>query len=63
MNVPEFCSKAAAIAHTVFSDYNPVAIMRKTKISNAGSGIKYRSSYKGFNQELFVEEIKKVCNG
>lgn len=49
------------------SDHNLIAIVRKTKLHKAGSKIKYRRSYKRFNQVLFEEEVKgeeweKVCS-
>ena len=55
----EHCSKAVSVALGC-SDHNLVALTRKTKIPKAGPKVIYRRSYRGFNQDSFVDEIKNV---
>ena len=56
-NVPEHCSKAVSIA-IGFTDHNLVAIARKIKVPKVGNKIILRRSFRRFNQDLFVREIR-----
>ena len=58
-NVPGKCTKPVSIP-VGFSDHNLIAIKRKTKVPKAPSLIIHKRSYKHFNQELFLDDVKRV---
>ena len=58
-NVPEKCTRSVSIT-IGFSDHNLIAIKRKTKVPKAPSLIIHKRSYKHFNQELFLNDVKRV---
>ena len=53
--------KNVSVSITIgFSDHNLIAIKRKTKVPKAPSLIIHKRSYKHFNQELFLNDVKRV---
>lgn len=61
-NAAKLCSEAVSVPIGC-SDHNLPAIMRKTKVPKPGPYWKVISkrSYKMFNQDKFVEDVKNVC--
>lgn len=58
-NAAELCSKA--ISRPVgFSDHNVIAMVRYTKVPKPGPKIMLQRSYKFFNENNFIEDIKNV---
>lgn len=56
-NVPEHCSNAISLL-IGFSDHNLVAIKRKIKMPKAGNKITLRRSFRRFNQDLYIMDVK-----
>lgn len=58
-NAAELCSKAVSVP-VGCSDHNLVAIVRKTKVPKPGPKVIFERSYKMFNQDNFIEDVKNV---
>uniref|UniRef100_A0A8C7Z1Z2 ribonuclease H n=1 Tax=Oryzias sinensis TaxID=183150 RepID=A0A8C7Z1Z2_9TELE len=56
-NVPDLCFQAVSIG-VGCSDHNLIAITKQTKMPKSGGRIMYRRSYKHFNPNLFIDDIK-----
>ena len=59
VNTPEVCSIAISLPMG-FSDHNLIAIVRKTKVPKPGVKIIRKRSFKHFNENLFVEDVKNA---
>lgn len=59
-NAPELCTKAINVPIGC-SDHNLIVIVRNTIVAKMGAKIIFKRSYKMFNQDSFVEEIKNIC--
>lgn len=59
-NASELCSKAVSVPIGC-SDHNLGAIVRKAKVPKPGPKVIFKRSYKRFNQEQFVQDVKNVC--
>ena len=43
------------------SDHNIVVIARRSKVPKAKPRVVYRRSYRCFSQDLFLEDVSKIC--
>lgn len=59
-NTPQLCSKVLSVPIGC-SDHNLIVIVRNTKIAKPGPKVIIKRSYKMFNQENFVNDVKNVC--
>ena len=59
VNTPEVCSAAISVAMG-FSDHNLIAIVRKTKVPKPGVKILRKRSYKHFNVNNYVDDVRNA---
>lgn len=59
-NSPELCKKIFSVP-IGSSDHNLIIVVRNIKVSNPGPKMILKRSYKLFNQEVFVNDVKLIC--
>lgn len=59
-NSPELCNKILSVP-IGSSDHNLIIVVRNIKVSRPGPKTILERSYKIFNQDLFVKEVKEIC--
>lgn len=60
LNSPELCNKILSVP-IGSRDHNLIIVVRNMKFSRPGTKTILKRSYKMFNQDLFVKEVKEIC--
>lgn len=59
-NCPELCNKTMSVLIGC-RDHNLIICVTNMKVRRPGATIVFMRSYKQFNQDLFVNDVRKIC--